>query len=193
MFVVLRCLHRIVIRNFLRLALSNHNQHSWNAFHQKPELHDSYLQLHPLVKDRFDRHPFVRRGIVAAVLAVAIFAQKRVTKGQNDQFFRKHFATGLSFAVALDDNLQSGLGRHGGVRLVRFVVTSHYRCCRRLVFQYKKSEATIDAALFFGFLSLLLITFIVLICVGMTKVMAKALNADELYLLIGLVVFVFGG
>ena len=47
-------------------------------------------------------------------------------------------------------------------------------------------------ALFFGFLSLLLITFIVLICVGMTKVMAKALNADELYILIGLVAFVFG-
>ncbi|MCB0570118.1 MAG: alpha/beta fold hydrolase [Phaeodactylibacter sp.] len=47
-------------------------------------------------------------------------------------------------------------------------------------------------ALFFGFLSLLLITFIVLICVGMTKVMAKALNADELYILIGLAAFVFG-
>src|SRR5690606_35832697 len=32
-------------------------------------------------------------------------------------------------------------------------------------------------ALFFAFLSLLLLTFIVLICVGMTKVLAKALNA----------------
>ena len=41
-------------------------------------------------------------------------------------------------------------------------------------------------------LSLLLITFIVLICVGLTKVMAGALSADELYVLIGLVVFVFG-
>lgn len=47
-------------------------------------------------------------------------------------------------------------------------------------------------ALFFAFLSLLLITFIVLICVGMTKVLAKALNAEELYVLIGLVAFVFG-
>lgn len=47
-------------------------------------------------------------------------------------------------------------------------------------------------ALFFGFLSLLLITFIVLICVGLTKVLAKALNAEELYVLIGLVTFVFG-
>ncbi|MBV6655827.1 MAG: hypothetical protein KI786_18795 [Mameliella sp.] len=47
-------------------------------------------------------------------------------------------------------------------------------------------------ALFFGFLSLLLITFIVLICVGLTKVLAKALNAEELYVLIGLVIFVFG-
>ncbi|MCB0589048.1 MAG: alpha/beta fold hydrolase, partial [Phaeodactylibacter sp.] len=46
--------------------------------------------------------------------------------------------------------------------------------------------------LLFGFLSLLLITFIVLICVGMTKVLSKALNAGEIYVLIGLVVFVFG-
>lgn len=47
-------------------------------------------------------------------------------------------------------------------------------------------------SLFMAFLSLLVITFIVLICVGMTKVLAKALNANELYTLIGLVVFVFG-
>ncbi len=47
-------------------------------------------------------------------------------------------------------------------------------------------------ALFFAFLSLLLLTFIVLICVGMTKVMANALNVKELYVLIGMVVFVFG-
>lgn len=47
-------------------------------------------------------------------------------------------------------------------------------------------------ALFFAFLSLLLITFIVLICVGITKVLAGALNVAELYVLIGLVVFVFG-
>lgn len=47
-------------------------------------------------------------------------------------------------------------------------------------------------AVFFGFLSLLLITFIVLICVGMTKVLASALNAPELTVLIVLIVFVFG-
>lgn len=47
-------------------------------------------------------------------------------------------------------------------------------------------------AIFFGFLSLLLITFIVLILVGMTKVMSQALNIAELPVLIGLVVFVFG-
>lgn len=41
-------------------------------------------------------------------------------------------------------------------------------------------------------LSLLLITFIVLICVGLTKVLAGALKAEELYVLVGLVVFVFG-
>ncbi len=47
-------------------------------------------------------------------------------------------------------------------------------------------------AIFFGFLSLLLITFMVLICVGMTKVLSKSLNVAELPVLISLVVFVFG-
>lgn len=45
--------------------------------------------------------------------------------------------------------------------------------------------------LFFGLLSALLITFIVLICVGITKVIAKAVSADELTILITLVVVVF--
>lgn len=44
----------------------------------------------------------------------------------------------------------------------------------------------------FGVLTLLLIAFIVLILVGLTKVLSSALNASELYVLIGLVVFVFG-
>lgn len=45
--------------------------------------------------------------------------------------------------------------------------------------------------LFFGLLSTLLITFIVLICVGITKVIAKAVSADELTILIILVAVVF--
>lgn len=47
-------------------------------------------------------------------------------------------------------------------------------------------------SLFFAFLSLLLITFIVLICVGLTKVLSKSLNLPELSVLIGIVVFIFG-
>lgn len=47
-------------------------------------------------------------------------------------------------------------------------------------------------ALFFGFVSLLLITFIVLICVGLSKLLSKALNVEEIYVLISVVVFVFG-
>ena len=47
-------------------------------------------------------------------------------------------------------------------------------------------------ALFFAFLSLLLITFIVLICVGLTAILSQALNVEPLYVLIALVVFVFG-
>lgn len=46
-------------------------------------------------------------------------------------------------------------------------------------------------ALFFAFLSLLLITFIVLICVGITKVLSQALGMSEFPVLIGMVIFVF--
>lgn len=45
---------------------------------------------------------------------------------------------------------------------------------------------------FFAFLSMLMITFIVLICVGLTKVLASTLNIPEFYALVGIVVFVFG-
>jgi sodium/pantothenate symporter len=45
---------------------------------------------------------------------------------------------------------------------------------------------------FFAFLSLLLITFVVLICVGLTKVLSAALGISEIAALTGIVVFVFG-
>lgn len=47
-------------------------------------------------------------------------------------------------------------------------------------------------AFFFGVIALLLITFIVLISVGITQVIAKSLNADPFYVLLGITVFVFG-
>ncbi len=47
-------------------------------------------------------------------------------------------------------------------------------------------------SLFFAFLSLLLITFIVLISVGLTKVISKALDADEFWVLTCVVSFIFG-
>lgn len=47
-------------------------------------------------------------------------------------------------------------------------------------------------ALFMAFLALLLITFIVLIVVALTKVIAGALQADQVVVMITLVVFVFG-
>jgi sodium/pantothenate symporter len=47
-------------------------------------------------------------------------------------------------------------------------------------------------ALFFAFLSLLLITFIVLICVGLTAILAQSLNLEALPVLVGIVIFVFG-
>jgi len=47
-------------------------------------------------------------------------------------------------------------------------------------------------SLFVAFLSVLLITFIVLILVALTKVFAHALNSNEIYTLLALVLFVFG-
>lgn len=45
---------------------------------------------------------------------------------------------------------------------------------------------------FFAFLGLLLISFIVLINVGITNVIAKAMHADPFYVLLSITVFVFG-
>jgi len=47
-------------------------------------------------------------------------------------------------------------------------------------------------SLFFGFLSFLLITFIVLICVGLTQIISKTLNASELTVLVAITIFIFG-
>jgi sodium/pantothenate symporter len=47
-------------------------------------------------------------------------------------------------------------------------------------------------AVFFAVLSFLLITFIVLICVGLTQVLSITLQTDRLYTLIAIVVFTFG-
>ncbi len=47
-------------------------------------------------------------------------------------------------------------------------------------------------ALFFAFLSLLLITFIVLICVGLTQVISSSLNADPTIVLASINIFIFG-
>lgn len=55
-----------------------------------------------------------------------------------------------------------------------------------------KRYGSTGLARWFAVLSLLLITFIVLICVGLTKVIAQALGAPELWVLVGLVVFIFG-
>lgn len=47
-------------------------------------------------------------------------------------------------------------------------------------------------SIFFAFLSLLLITFIVLICVGLTKVLSASLGVDEIWMSFMLIVFIFG-
>ena len=51
---------------------------------------------------------------------------------------------------------------------------------------------TKGGATLFAVLSLLLVSFMVLICVGMTKIISQALQINELTALTGIVVFVFG-
>lgn len=59
--------------------------------------------------------------------------------------------------------------------------------------QWMETRYTSPAmGLFFGFLSLLLTTFIVLIVVGLTKVLSATLAIPEMAALVGVVVFVFG-
>lgn len=55
-----------------------------------------------------------------------------------------------------------------------------------------KRYGSSNYALFFAVLALLLITFIVLICVGITQVLAAALDADPVWVLAGVIVFIFG-
>ncbi|WP_258105820.1 sodium/pantothenate symporter [Marinoscillum sp. MHG1-6] len=47
-------------------------------------------------------------------------------------------------------------------------------------------------ALFFAFISLLLVTFIVLICVGLTQILSSALNVEPVLVLGSVIIFVFG-
>tara|TARA_R110001592_G_scaffold38190_7_gene126284 strand:+ start:2913 stop:4400 length:1488 start_codon:yes stop_codon:yes gene_type:complete len=47
-------------------------------------------------------------------------------------------------------------------------------------------------AFFFGVIALLLITFIVLINVGITQVISKSINVEPFYVLMGITIFVFG-
>lgn len=94
----------------------------------------------------------------------------------------------LSMAIALPIAallslilLTKGFRKHG--KLVKALTMAQWMETR-----YKSKKFGI----FFGFLSMLMITFIVLICVGLTKVLASTLNIPEFYALVGIVVFVFG-
>lgn len=94
----------------------------------------------------------------------------------------------LSMAIALPIAallslilLTKGFRKHG--KLVKALTMAQWMETR---YESKKF------GIFFGFLSLLLITFIVLICVGLTKVLASTLNIPEFYALVGIVAFVFG-
>jgi len=86
------------------------------------------------------------------------------------------FAALISLAV-----LTTGFRKHGST--VKALSMSQWMGTR-----YKSR----GYAILFAVLSLLLLTFVVLICVGLTKVLSKTLNVPEMTVLLGIVIFIFG-
>ncbi|NUM79930.1 sodium:solute symporter [bacterium] len=126
---------------------------------------------------------------VAVGLALSASMTSAATFIINPGFIAMYGLSGvLSYAIALPVAamvsliiLTKGFRRHGST--VKALTLSQWIGTR-----FKSS----GYSLFFAFLALLLITFVVLICVGLTKVLSKTLNVDEGYILLGIVIFIFG-
>ncbi len=126
---------------------------------------------------------------IAVALALAASMTSAATFIINPGFIALYGLSGvLSYAIVLPIAamislviLTKGFRRHGNT--VKALSMAQWMGTR-----YKSP----GYALFFAFLSLLLVTFIVLIVVGLTKVLSKTLNLNEVPVLIGIVVFIFG-
>ncbi len=126
---------------------------------------------------------------VAVGLALAASMTSAATFIINPGFIALYGISGvISYAVVLPIAamvslviLTKGFRRHG--ETVKALTLAQWMSTRYHSKNY---------GLFFAFLSLLLITFIVLICVGLTKVLSKTLDLPELPVLIGIVIFIFG-
>ncbi|MBX7153170.1 sodium:solute symporter [bacterium] len=126
---------------------------------------------------------------VAVGLALSASMTSAATFIINPGFIAMYGLSGvLSYAIALPVAamvslviLTKGFRHHGST--VKALTLSQWIGTR-----FKSS----GYSLFFAFIALLLITFIVLICVGLTKVLSKTLNVDEWYILLGTVIFIFG-
>jgi sodium/pantothenate symporter len=126
---------------------------------------------------------------VAVGLALAASMTSAATFIINPGFIALYGISGvISYAVVLPIAamvslviLTKGFRRHG--ETVKALTLAQWMSTRYHSKNY---------GLFFAFLSLLLITFIVLICVGLTKVLSKTLELPELPVLIGIVIFIFG-
>jgi sodium/pantothenate symporter len=110
---------------------------------------------------------------------------------------------GLSLAAAMTSAatfvINPGLiARYGISGVLSFVLTKSFRrygasvSAVSLASWIGKRYDSRGYALFIAFLSVLLITFIVLILVALTKVFSSALNTNEVYTLAAIVIFVFG-
>ncbi len=159
-------------------------------------------------------------GVYVLVVLVLVVRGARTTKTINDyavgSLAFNPVLVGMSLAASMTSAatfiIVPGLiALYGVSGVLAAVVVLPIACLGSLVIftkKFRKHGTTVKAAtlaqwigsryeskgysLFFGFISLLLISFIVLVCVGLTKVLSGALNASELWVLIGLVAFIFG-
>jgi len=158
--------------------------------------------------------------IYMAVILFFVFRGAKQTKSLNDyalgNFLFSPTAVGFSLAASMtsaatfiiNPGFVTYYGLSGVLSMAIFLPLGALTSLIVLTKGFRKAGETVKAltmaqwigsmygskffALFFAFLSLLLLTFIVLICVGLTKVLAGAMGADELLVSTLIICFIFG-
>ncbi|UJP64564.1 sodium:solute symporter family transporter [Mongoliitalea daihaiensis] len=155
-----------------------------------------------------------------AVILIFVFRGAKKTKSINDyalgNFLFSPTAVGLSLAASMtsaatfiiNPGFVAYYGLSGVIAMAVVLPIAALGSLIILTKGFRKAGQTVKAltmaqwignmykskkfSLFFAFLSLLLITFIVLICVGLTKVLSASLQVDEIWMSLLLIGFIFG-
>lgn len=158
--------------------------------------------------------------VYMAVILFFVFRGAKKTKSINDyalgNFLFSPTAVGLSLAASMtsaatfiiNPGFVAYYGISGVIAMAVILPTAALGSLVILTKGFRKAGQTVKAltmaqwignmygskrfSIFFAFLSLLLLTFIVLICVGLTKVLAASLQVDEIWMSLMLIGFIFG-